>query len=220
MNSYKRHVYKTKNPPKPPKEVIPLDWWRSRVWASSSPEVVECIPVDTPFYKNSMDTPLIVGEQVFDNASLTTPLPYDGYYTYSNTEIDTNTTGIINYMEVQNGVVIQLLTGSCFQQPEDTYSSIQITKMWKDSSSACADTELLTFYANDDDIVSSNINPPVQLYTDSLGNNEVDPSTDVGFGQAGSPGDVVKYVIDGISGRWATLDNQGRLTNPIGICSI
>lgn len=217
MNSYKRHVYKTKNPPKPPKEVIPLDWWRSRVWAVAGE--VNCIPVDNTFYKNSMDTPLIVGEQVFDNVSLTIPLP-DGYYTYSNTEINSNTTGVINYMLVQNSTVVQLSTGNCFQQPDDTYSSIQITKMWKDSSSACADTELLTFYVNDDDIISSDINPPVQLYTDSLGNNEVDPSTDVGLGQTGSPGDVVKYVIDGISGRYATLDSQGRLTTPIGICSI
>ena len=212
MNSYKRHVYKTKNPPKPPRIIVSLSWFRSRGWAASD---IECIPINIAFFKDSMNTALVVGESVFVESSLTTPLA-NGSYSYSNTMFENNTTGTVNYMNVQNGVVVELLTAECI---EETFSPIQITKMWKGAEAACTATELLTFYINDNNIISSDIDTPAQLFLDDNGDTPIDPSTDVGLGEAGSPGNTVKYILGGTS-RLAILDTQGRLTTPLGICNV
>ena len=122
MNSFKRHTYKTKNPPKPTRIAPSLSWFVSEAQAVP-PSTNYCLPIDNQVYRLPNDsTPLASdGTQfLYKDTSFTTPL-YDGAkqntYTIDNQEKTANDltgkTDIVSVTTDVFGKIINIDQGDC-----------------------------------------------------------------------------------------------------------
>ena len=67
MNSYKRHIYKTKNPPKPQPPVIQASWFASDSQAPQ-PNTDYCKPIENQVFKDPNSPPIVLGDKFTDNS--------------------------------------------------------------------------------------------------------------------------------------------------------
>jgi len=144
MNSYKRHVYKTKNPPKPPKPPLSVDWFRS-VQVSKTEY---CAPIDIQVFKDPSTFPIQVSDTLYTDVSLTTPLNSGGglaNYLVDNAQTQNPTINVTNVTVDGSGVVTEVSTGDC-----DTYTDVIITNATLSREDACGLTRKVVKVKNED----------------------------------------------------------------------
>jgi len=184
MNNFKRHTYKTKNPPKPTRIAPSLSWFVSEAQAVP-PSTNYCLPIDTQVYRLPDDsTPLASDgtQSLYKDPSFTTPL-YDGVkqntYTIDNQAKTANDlagqTDIVSVTTNAFGKITNIDQGDC--NPNVNLASFFITEVSANGADPCQRVSLsyeVKVNTNDLDALNA-LTSGQQLYSVNSTNSNLIP---------------------------------------------
>lgn len=167
MNSYKRNVYKTKNPPKPVKEPIIYDWYVSRV---VDPGTI-CANINTLVYKDPNSIPVQQQDRLYSDSNLTTPFDMfgaqGGLFQLATQPVTQNDSGERIQVQLdETATVIEVQIVNC-ELPESTEIFASLVSLKRCNIT----TEYTSVFVNSEDIdeLTGKVLPGgVQLFKDQF----------------------------------------------------